>query len=62
MSKQKRATSHGTKKLRGLKVRRYTNRMINFKKYLSVFPGAKESGNVCETGLNDILLNIMPNS
>ena len=45
----------------GLKLRRYTDRMIDLNKYLYVFPGAKASDKTCEMKLNEILLNIMPN-
>ena len=45
----------------GLKVIQYTDRMIDIKKYLYVFPWSKASDKTCETELNEILLNIMPN-
>ena len=51
----------GMKNPCGLKVRRCTDCMIDLNKYLSVFPGAKASDKTCETELNEILLNIMPN-
>ena len=35
--------------------------MIDLKEYLYVFPGAKKSDKICETELNEILLNRMPN-
>ena len=49
------------KNLCGLKVRRYTDCMIDLNEYLYVFPGAKASDKTCEMELNEILLNIMPN-
>ena len=52
----------GMKKPHSLKVRRYLVRMIDLNKYLSVFPGAKEGNKICETELNEILLNGTPNS
>ena len=51
----------GMKNPCGLKVRRCTDFMIYLNEYLSVFPGAKASDKTCETELNEILLNIMPN-
>ena len=51
----------GMKNPCGLKVRRFTDRMIDLNEYLYVFPGAKASDKTCETELNEILLNIMPN-
>ena len=36
--------------------------MTDLDEYLSVFPGAKESDKICQTGLNEIFLNSMPNS
>ena len=50
----------GVKNLCGLKVIRYTDRMIDPNEYLYVFPGAKASDKTCERELNEILLNIMP--
>ena len=35
--------------------------MIDINKYLSVFPGSKESNKIWETELNEILLHRMPN-
>ena len=36
--------------------------MIDLNGYFSVLPGAKSSEKICETELNVILLNSMPNS
>ena len=40
----------------------YAARLIHLNEYLAFFPGAKSSENICETELNEILLNSMPNS
>ena len=53
---------HGMSKPRGLKVRRYTARLIKPNDYLDVFPGANISDRIFLTELNEILLNGMPNS
>ena len=55
LSKKKCAMRHG------FKLRRCASRVIDFNDYLDVFPGDKASGNVFETELNVILLNIIPN-
>ena len=38
----------GTRKPRGLKVRRYTDRMIDIYKYLAVLPRARSGEIICE--------------
>ena len=49
------------KYLCGLKVRCYTDSMIDPNDYLYVFPWSKASDKTCETEWNKSLLNIMPN-
>ena len=49
-------------KPRGLKVKRYADIMIDLNEYSDVSPGAKAIENNCETELNEILLNSIPNS
>ena len=36
--------------------------MIDINDFMSVFHGAKEGGKFCETELNEILFNSIPNS
>ena len=62
MSKQNRATHRRMRKPRGLKVRRCAAPLIGLNEYLDTFPGAKKSNKICDTELNEILLNSMPNS
>ena len=52
----------GMKNLHRLKVRQYAYCMIDLNYYLYVLPGTKESDKNCETELNEILLNSMPNN
>ena len=61
LSKLKTVMCRGMMKNRGLKLRRYTDRMIDLNEYLSVLHGAKLSDEIFETELNRILLNSMPN-
>ena len=49
------------RKARSLKVRRYTDRLIDLNEYLSSFPGATFSESFVVTELKEILLNSMPN-
>ena len=49
-------------KTRSLKVRRYAARMVDINEYLASFLGTTLSDKIDVTELNDILLNIMPNS
>ena len=46
---------------RGLKLRRYSDRLIYINKYLDVLPGTKASEKNCVTELNEKNLNSMPN-
>ena len=48
-------------KPRGLEVRRQSDHKIDLHNYLSVLSGSKEGDKICETELNGILLNCMPN-
>ena len=43
----------------GLKFRYYTDHMIDLKNYFSVLPVTKAGDKICETDLNEILLNRM---
>ena len=52
----------GTRKPRGLKVRRYADCMIDLNEYLAVLPGARFGDKICEKKLNGVLLNSMLNS
>ena len=61
-SNQKRTMRFGMRMPRRLKVRRYSACMIDHNGYLDTFPGAKASDKICEMELNEILLNIIPNS
>ena len=54
--------SSRTKKPRGLKVRRYADNIIDLNDYFSVFLEAKEGAIICETEINENLLNSMTNS
>ena len=51
---------HRMRKPCGLKVRCYDARMIGLNSYLDVFPEAKASENICETELNENVLNSIP--
>ena len=61
LSKQKRAIHICMKKPYRLKVRRYTERLIDLDEYLAFFPGAIMTDKIGVTELNEILLNSMPN-
>ena len=52
----------GMKKTQSLKVRRYAARLIDLNEYLDSFLGETLSDKIDATELNDIPLNIMPNS
>ena len=45
-----------------LKVRHYSTCLIDLNEYLASFPGATMADKMGVTELNEILLNIMPNS
>ena len=60
--KQKREMCCGTRNLHGLKVRQYTDRLIDLNKYLNLLPMAALSDKVGVTELNNFFLNNMPNS
>ena len=45
-----------------LKFRRSAARMNNLNEYLSILPRAKTSDKICDTELNELLLNSMTNS
>ena len=62
LSKQKRSMRCGMKIPRSLTVRRYAARLIDLNEYLASFPGATLTDKIGITELNEILLNIMPNS
>ena len=53
---------HGIKKQCGLKVGRYAAHKIDPNYHLAVFSGENITDNVCMTELDEILLNILPNS
>ena len=61
LSKQECAMRQGVSKPRELKVRRYAAHLIDINDYLATFPEAKESNNIVEKELNEILLNSMKN-
>ena len=61
LSKQKRAMCYVRRKPYELKVGYYSARLIDLNEQLSTFPGAKESDNISEMELNQILLNSIPN-
>ena len=61
LSKKKRALHHGMRKLRGLKVRRYTAYLIDLNKYLASFSRGKLSDKIGVTELNESFLDSMPN-
>ena len=44
-----------------LKIIHYNTHLIDLNRYLAVFPGAKASDKICETDLNEILFDRMPN-
>ena len=44
-----------------LKVRRYSDCIIDTNEYFSAFPGAKALDRIGETEINEIILNIIPN-
>ena len=60
--KQNHAMHRRMRKSCGFKVRGYFDRVIDIDKYLDVLPGAKASDKIFETGLNEIVFNIIPNS
>ena len=62
LSKQKRAMLQGMKNPCGLKVRFYAAHMIDCNKCLALVNWEKASDNTCESELNEILLNRIPNS
>ena len=62
LSKQNRAERRRIRKPRVLKVRFYAACLIDFNKYLTLFPGEKLTDNIGVAELNEILLNSMPNS
>ena len=45
-----------------LKVRRYTDCLIDLNEYMASFPGEKPTEKIGVTELNENMLNIMPNS
>ena len=49
------------RKPRGLKVRRYTARLLDVNEYLAVFPGSNTSDKICIKEINENLLSSMPN-
>ena len=59
LSKKKRVMSHRMRKIRGLKVTRYTACLIYLNEYLAVLPGAKISLKNCVTEINENPLNVM---
>ena len=61
-SKQRRTMLQCMKNPRSLKVRRYGACLIDLNEYLVFFPGATMADKIGVTGLNEILLNSMPNS
>ena len=61
LPKQKRVIRCRTRKLRKLKLRRYTSFFIDINDYLSDFPGEKSSDKIVNMELNEIFLNVMPN-
>ena len=50
----------GMKKPRESKVRFYAAHMIELNEYLAAFPGENSGDKICETELNEIILNSMP--
>ena len=52
----------GMRKAHGIKVRLYTACFISLNKYLYLLPGKTLSDNIGVTELNEVFLNIMPNS
>ena len=61
LSRQKCAMRPGTRNLHELKVRRYTDCMIEINEYFPALPVVKESDKIGETELNKIILNSIPN-
>ena len=61
LSKQKRVMRRETSKPRGLKVRRYTDSLIDINEYLAVLHGEKVGEMFFMTELNQMFLNSMPN-
>ena len=53
---------HEMRNPHGFKIRRYAACLIGINKYLAVLPEAKASENICAVELNEILLDIIPNS
>ena len=51
----------GMRNPRKFKVRRYTACMIDLSEYLADFSGSNTSDKIGETGLNEIILNSLPN-
>ena len=62
LSKQKRTICRGMRKPHKLKMRLYAAFLIDINTYLDVFTGVKANAEICETELNEILFNSMPNS
>ena len=52
----------GMRNLRRLKVRCYAAHLIGLNEYFASLPGVKSTDKIGVTELNEILLNIMPNS
>ena len=61
MSQKNRVIQRGMRNPSGLKVRCYTARLVGLNEYIAAFPGANSSDNICETDLNEILLNSISN-
>ena len=51
--KQKHVIRHGIRNPIELKLRRYTDRLVDPNEYMSAFPVSKASDKVCETELNE---------
>ena len=49
------------RKPRGLKLRRYSDHLIDINEYLNALPEAKASDNIGEMELHENILNSMPN-
>ena len=62
LPKQNCAIRRGMRKSRGLKVRRYADRLIDLNEYLTSFPGAKTYRKIVMIELNENLLNSMTHS
>ena len=62
LSKQKRVMRRRMRKPHELKLRRYSDCLIDLNNYFDVFHGSKLSEKIGMTELNEILLNSMTNS